>query len=156
MHADGTPALPRRAVVPPRPSLCAAGPCANYHLLVTQVDAAQPMAVRLPIAPPSSGAVYTAPAVYHVQRHHYCYPSPGIEMPLGDVPVVECNRWSLTPQVQSEHLLPRDPQRRRTDVLREHYAEVEAWERARTDEAQAAAEVERAIAASLAPYIKET
>lgn len=30
---------------------------------------------------------------FHIRVTHYCYPSPGIEMPLGALPVVRCNRW---------------------------------------------------------------
>lgn len=109
---------PNRAAPPPaRPSLCSAGPCRRYHRLVTQVDAESPRAVRvrLPVVPGAAapvlipgawetpqGTMYRAPATFHVQTHHYCYPSPGIEMPLGALPVVECNLWDPAPDAQLE------------------------------------------------------
>lgn len=82
---------PLRTPLTPRPRLCEAGPCRHYHRLEIQMDAQAPLSVRVP----SGGASepYQPPPTWHVQVSHYCYPSPGIEMPLGALPVVACNRW---------------------------------------------------------------
>src|SRR5512138_3192379 len=159
---DGAPQIPpQRASPPARPSLCSAGPCRNYHRLVTQVDAENPRAVRLPIVLPEGtpgaqqtdgGTVYRAPPVFHVETHHYCYPSPGIEMPLGALPVVECTRWEPV-------TLPGEVYVHREDLCRVFWesragrrfrAEVSAWEAARAQEQARAAEAEALIAQSMA------
>lgn len=157
---DGAPQIPpQRADPPARPSLCQAGPCRRYHRLVVQVDAATPGAVRLPIVLPDGtpgaqqtpqGTVYRAPAAFHVQTHHYCYPDTGIEMPLGALPVVECNRWD-------PEQLTRD---RGVSVSRSDFGKsaaglayrdaVACWEEARAAEQAEAAEAEARIAQSMA------
>ncbi len=157
---DGAPELPpMRAAPPPRPRLCEAGPCQNYHRLEIQIDAEDPRAQTVPVSLPGvsravpvpGGSVYQAPAAFHTETHHYCYPAVGIEMVLGSLPVVRCNRWS--PMVAGEW----DPK----ETAREHFAvspdgvryqrEVAAWEAARAAELAEAAEAERLIAASMAP-----
>lgn len=158
---------PLRTHTPPRPTLCEAGPCRNYHRLETQVDAATPgtvlVPIRLPVGTPGAqevpqGTAYTAPASFHVQVHHYCYPSPGIEMPLGDVPVVNCNRWDPGWTKPSDWEI-------RGGALRDYWdspdgqgyrARLKQWEVARADEATKAAEVEKLIADSLAMATKES
>jgi len=85
------------------------------------------------------GTLYRAPPVFHVQTHHYCYPDVGIEMPLGSLPVVECNRWEPEPAASG------------VDARIEAYeAEVRAWAAARASEASEAAATEQLIAASMA------
>lgn len=171
---DGTPQIPRRRAGPPaRPSLCQAGPCRRYHRLVVQVDAEQPGAVRLPIAPAynhtredsaltpcpecARGVLYRAPAAFHVQTHHYCYPDTGIEMPLGALPVVECNRWD--PDIDVDGFWPDDPQIRPEQRRREfwgrpagvaHRDAIACWEESRAAEQAEAAEADRLIAQSMA------
>ncbi len=178
---DGAPGVPPQRTSPPaRPSLCQAGPCRRYHRLVVQVDAEQPGAVRLPIAPAynhtredsaltpcpecAKGVLYRAPAAFHVQTHHYCYPDTGIEMPLGALPVVECNRWE--PRVPPGVILvrgtrgveTRNREQPREAVERLFWdsaagqafrADVAAWEAARAAESLEAAEAERLIAQSM-------
>jgi len=162
---DGAPLIPPQRVGPPaRPSLCQAGPCRRYHKLVVQVDAATPGAVRLPIALPHGtpgaqetpqGTVYRAPAAFHVQTHHYCYPDTGIEMPLGALPVVECNRWDPigAPSAREDWL---DPARWLQTTLessasgRKYLADLAFWEQARACEQSDAVEAERLIAQSMA------
>jgi predicted Zn-ribbon and HTH transcriptional regulator len=172
---DGGPAILPLAPDPPpaRPSLCRAGPCRRYHRLVTQVDAENPRAQKIPMAVPegtpftervSDGTIFRAPAVFHVQVHHYCYPDTGIEMPLGDLPVVECNRWEPKHKIGERLLFRQDvPECRQgaiddapTDDARtflltqqgqEYLASVEDWERARAREAAAATEAEQLIRA---------
>lgn len=175
---DGAPQIPpQRADPPARPSLCQAGPCRRYHRLVVQVDAATPGAVRLPIALPRGtpgaeltpqGTVYRAPAAFHVQTHHYCYPDTGIEMPLGALPVVECNRWSPRLPVGTPVVRGRDgmePAHGRVATHKtadQHHtafwdtaagqrfrADVADWEAARAAEQAEAAQAERLIAQSL-------
>jgi len=78
---DGAPQL-EPAPVEPLPispiSLCELGPCANFHRLVSKVDAQDPL-------DGSSGEV-------RVTVTRTCYPSPGIEFDLSGQPVKECNR----------------------------------------------------------------
>lgn len=147
MGADGHPEPARP---PARPRLCEAGPCRRYHKFTIQVDAAAPRAVRLPILLPEGtprtqpvpgGTVYSAPAGFFVQTHHYCYPDTGIEMPLGDLPVTECNRWE--PHGGQDRFL-------RAPDGQEYLRRVAEWEGARLEEAHAAAEIQRAIDESLA------
>lgn len=90
-----TPAslTPQRPPPDPRPSLCEAGPCRHYHRFAIQVDAEPPKVRRLPVVVPGVGDTYEAPAGFHAETHRYCYPDTGIEMPLGVMPVTECNRW---------------------------------------------------------------
>lgn len=154
---DGAPIIAAQQADPPaRPSLCLAGPCRNYHQLVTQVDAANPSAVRLPVVLPDGtpgaevtlhGTLYRAPAVFHVQTNHYCYPNVGIEIDLGSVPVVECSRWSP--------LLATEWQPRETDraVFRASPAgvafqrQLDDWARARAAAEEGAEEAARLIEA---------
>jgi hypothetical protein len=83
--ADGHPQLAPNAPTPPEPPrLCEFGPCRNYHTFRIQLDAAQPL------DPEAHGRVT------HAERHHYCYPTPGVETNLGSLPVLECNRWVPT------------------------------------------------------------
>lgn len=164
---DGTPQIPpQRAGPPARPSLCQAGPCRRYHRLVVQVDAEQPGAVRLPIVLPEGtpgaqqtpqGTVYRAPAAFHVQTHHYCYPDTGIEMPLGALPVVECNRWDPSGVFRDSygHELDAPTREERIHLFwqgepgAKYRAQVAAWEDDRAVEQAEAAEAERLIAQSM-------
>lgn len=61
------------------PSLCEAGPCRNYHRLVTIMDAQDPVGERGPTRRMITRA---------------CYPTPGIEVELGEVPVLQCTLWN--------------------------------------------------------------
>ena len=143
---DGGAVLPARRSSPhPRPSLCRAGPCVHYHRLVVQVEAENPRAVLVPIRLPHGtpgaertvgGTLYQAPAVFHTETHHYCYPGSGIEMPLGELPVVECNLHE--PRVAS------------INIMDEYRASVAAWEAERSAEASDVAEAEQLIETSLA------
>lgn len=161
---DGAPGVPPQRTSPPaRPSLCQAGPCRRYHRLVVQVDAEQPGAVRLPIVLPEGtpgaqqtpqGTVYRAPAAFHVQTHHYCYPDTGIEMPLGALPVVECNRWDPqgAPSGRGDWADPEEWSRatlKSSISGRKYLADLALWESARAAEALEAAEAERLIAQSM-------
>jgi DNA-directed RNA polymerase subunit RPC12/RpoP len=124
-----------------------------------QVDAATPGAVQLRIALPQGaqgaqetpqGTVYRAPAAFHVQTHHYCYPDTGIEIPLGALPVVECNRWE--PQLPTTNRIADQTQLRFWDSAagQRFRADVADWEVARATEQSEAAEAERLIAQSMA------
>ncbi len=155
---DGAPVIPpQQADSPARPSLCRAGPCVHYHRLVTQVDAENPRAVRLPIALPvgtpgteqtPQGTVYRAPAAFYVEVHRYCYPDVGIEMPLGSLPVVECSRWH--PEASRSTPASEAREHFHSSVRgRQFRAEVAAWEEARAAEAAQAAKAERLIAHSM-------
>ena len=97
------------------PSLCEAGPCRNYHRLVSAMDAADPVGETGPM---------------HQQVSRACYPTPGIELELGEVPVFQCSRWEPESSATSSE---RD--RARTGFLRSSEgkafsAEVAAFEQA--------------------------
>lgn len=148
---DGAPEIPElRPQVPPCPSLCQAGPCRHYHTFVTQADAANPMAsvvpIRLPEGTPGArpvpgGTLYQAPAVYHEEQHHHCYPTSGVEMNLGAVPVLKCNRWNTGLSPAGEK------------TVREHHdAQVSWWKAERLREAEQDAKVQELVASASPPY----
>lgn len=160
--ADGAPLpLPPRRVLPPRPRLCEAGPCVNYHGFEIQTEAEDPRALKTSATLPrdatgvesvEGGSVYHPPRSFHTQKHHYCYPTVGVEMRLGSLPVISCNRWH--PEVQQyQHELP-EIKRDRSKFLKGPHGvrfqeEVAAWERARAEEQSEASEMDRLIAESL-------
>lgn len=89
---DGGIAItPEAKAIPPPPRLCEAGPCVNYHRFTTQLDAEAPIGSAVG----AGGRVVGLPEgqPFHVETHHYCYPTMGIETKLGALPVLECNRW---------------------------------------------------------------
>jgi hypothetical protein len=160
-----------------RPRLCEAGPCKHYHRLTVQVDAAQPGAITVPVALPEStpgaqsvpgGTVYQAAPAFHVQVHHYCYPDVGIEMPLGDLPVTECNRWDPMEPLPSPEVVvsrgsaaaivaavgtrwePTVLAQSRAARVRAYLDNVAAWEADHRKREAEAADIERSINESLA------
>jgi len=163
MGPDGAPLLaPLERTRPPRPRLCEAGPCLHYHRFEIQTEAQDPRAVTVPVAlPPGTrgaqevpgGTVYQAPRTFHVERHHYCYPTSGVEMRLGSLPVITCNRWHPISNPTSAHSLGS----RASD--REDFwnsvegvkfaADVADWELEHEKELREAQEVERLIEQSM-------
>jgi hypothetical protein len=101
---DGAVRLPpMRPAVPPPPRLCEQGPCVHYHRFTIQLDAEQARAAAVAGPGESHGAlVGTGGQDFHVETHHYCYPTPGVESRLGSLPIVQCNRW--TPKTYQESL----------------------------------------------------
>jgi len=83
----------RLPVIDP-PSLCEAGPCRNYHRVASVMDSQYPVG--------GSG-----PA--HRQITRACYPTAGIELELGETPVLQCSRWEP------------DNEQARLDSLRSQY-----------------------------------
>jgi hypothetical protein len=69
---------PSRLPVVDPPSLCEAGPCRNYHRVVSVLDDQDPIGE-------------TGPTRRQISRA--CYPTPGIELELGETPVLQCSRW---------------------------------------------------------------
>lgn len=87
--ADGMLAFePARLYEEPPPSLCSFGPCRHYHRMGVQLDAQSARPERV------GGKLIEHPKAFHTQTSHYCYPEMGIEMTLGAMPVLECNRWT--------------------------------------------------------------
>jgi hypothetical protein len=79
-------ALP--VVSPPAPTLCELGPCANYHRMSLELDAAKPMdGSETPM---------------RIQTIRTCYPTPGVEMPLDESPIFECSRWTPLTAIDRE------------------------------------------------------
>lgn len=159
------PGVPTPRVTPSHPRLCEAGPCINYHRLEVQVEAADPMArkvpVRLPVLKPGmvevvDGTLYQGPAVFHTAVSHYCYPSPGIEMPLGAVPVVQCNRWRPGERASNGDVLPWDFSSNgpgdfwQSREGKRYIAELTAWQEARERAVADDQEAERLIAEGMA------
>ena len=82
------PAPPPPPRVTEPPSLCSAGPCRHYHRIESQMDSAAPL--------DGSGADM------HPQITRACYPAAGIELELGETPVLRCSRWE--PDNEQERL----------------------------------------------------
>lgn len=61
------------------PSLCEAGPCRHYHRVESLMDAQDPL-------DGTGGGV-------HPQVTRACYPAVGIELELGETPILHCSRW---------------------------------------------------------------
>lgn len=160
--ADGVPVVPpMRRPVPARPRLCEAGPCLNYHRFEIQLDAEDPRGRKVSATLPGvpgvqyvpGGSVYAAPAAFHVESHHYCYPTVGVEMRLGSLPVLQCNRWHPIGDPTSAHTLG-SREADRADFLRSdagvaYEKAVADWEAERAKEQEEADEMERLIAVSL-------
>ena len=79
--------------------------------------------------------------MFHVETHHYCYPDTGIEMNLGSLPVVECNRWEPVGYGRKLFWDSQDG--------RHHRAQLDAWEAARAAEAAEVAEAQVLIDQSM-------
>lgn len=159
MGPDGAPQfVSGPPPTPARPRLCEAGPCRHYHRLTIQTEAESPRAQRVPVIPGlvdsgPKGSIYQAPATFHTETHHYCYPDLGIEMVLGSLPVTECNRW--WPQDQPGRQIRIDRYGAREEFAQSpagfrYGQEVATWEQARERELADADEAERLIAESLA------
>lgn len=76
------PPVSKLPVIDP-PSLCEAGPCRNYHRIVSVMDAERPM----------DGS--DSPARTQITRA--CYPLSGIEVELGEFPILQCSHWDPRP-----------------------------------------------------------
>jgi hypothetical protein len=115
------------------------------------------VAVALPAGTPGAqevpgGTVYQAPAAFHVETHHYCYPTIGVEMPLGALPVISCNRWNPYHDAitQNEHDVHENRRAFMASPEGAQYSTAVAdWERARARELEEAADAERLIAQSM-------
>lgn len=143
---DGSLELPvMRAGPRPHPRLCEQGPCRNYHRFQIQMDAERPRDEKGP-----GGALTSSPTPFHVQTHHYCYPTQGIEMRLGALPVIECNRWEPNVMGITSSVARAQELFKGSSESTRHQAEIEAWrlERKEIDDKIAAAE--RAAADDLA------
>lgn len=129
-------------VIRPPPRLCEQGPCVNYHRFAVPFDAEVAKAASIEPGGKMHGQAPTEPV--HVEVHHYCYPTPGIEFPL-EAPVVQCNRWE--PRGPSDNSLV---ELRRTKFMessagKAYTADLAAWEaerRASASRAWSAVEVD--------------
>ena len=125
----GVFAFERKADGPQAPRICEQGPCIHYHRLETQMD----------VAAPQDG---TAAGLF-TQVHHACYPDTGIEIELGDTPVLECNRWEpMTPALKTK-LKRATKQHFKTKDGKQFLKELWVWVNAK---AQQQSEIEKAAA----------
>jgi len=85
--------------------------------------------------------------VFHVEVHHYCYPTVGVEMNLGALPVTDCNRWD--PDVPGGTLGGRRHLFAQSQDGQEFATEVKGWEATQAAEAAEAAEAESLMAGVL-------
>jgi len=97
------------------PSLCEAGPCRHYHRVASVMDA-------------EDGG--TAGAA-HRQITRACYPSPGIELEIGETPVLQCSRWE--PDSEQARLSSIRESFLRSAEGQVYAAQVVAFERAEAD-----------------------
>jgi len=142
--------------VPPYPSLCEAGPCQHLHRFEIQVDAASPLAQRVPIELPDGPRVETTPGgkvyqplpVFHTRVERYCYPSTGIELELKSASMVRCNRFTPVGGYEEYQRQRKPTPNNPTGASRSqvYVAKVKAWKDARAKEAQEAADIEQEIA----------
>ena len=142
--------------VPPYPSLCEAGPCQHLHRFEIQVDAASPLAQRVPIVLPDGPRVETTPGgkvyqplpVFHTRVERYCYPSTGIELELKSASMVRCNRFTPVGGYEEYQRQRKPTPNNPTGASRSqvYVAKVKAWKDARAKEAQEAADIEQEIA----------
>lgn len=68
---------PSKLPVIASPSLCEAGPCRNFHRIRSVMDA-------------EDGGT---PGADRLQVSRACYPTAGIEIELGETPILQCSRW---------------------------------------------------------------
>ena len=113
MVPAGSP--PDRAHLPviDPPTLCEAGPCRHYHRVVSVMDA------QAPVGKDSNND--------HAQTSRVCYPTAGIEVELGETPVLQCSKWE--PESEPE----RDERRRKFltgNAGKQFRREVETYEAA--------------------------
>lgn len=88
---DGTLKLANKSLRPEPPRLCEAGPCRHYHTFAIQMDVETPKGDSVKPGGKVEGGTQEQP--FYVERHHYCYPTVGIETTLGALPVLECSLW---------------------------------------------------------------
>lgn len=122
---DGAIAPPVKLPVLQPLSLCEQGPCVNYHRFALPFEAERAMGAS--IEPGGKIVGDPGPHPRYVETHHYCYPTPGVEMDLGGMAVLSCNRWD--PAVTAD--LEREKRRAefRASLAGETYArELEQWE----------------------------
>jgi hypothetical protein len=105
------------------PSLCEAGPCRNYHRLVSVMDVQDPVGATGPT---------------HRQITRACYPTAGIELELGETPVLQCSRWE--PDNEQARLDSLRSQFMKTAAGKDFAAEVVAFEAAVDDDGSADAD----------------
>jgi hypothetical protein len=80
---------------------------------------------------------------FHAETHRYCYPDTGIEMPLGVMPVTECNRWE--PVAPDEGRRKRERAYRQSKDGGDFAYQVARWEGRRRKAMREAEEAERLI-----------
>lgn len=138
---DGNVHLPQlRTPTRRAPTLCELGPCVHYQCMRVQMDAAAPQ-------DGSDGGLHTETA-------HTCYPSPGVELDLGPMPVLECSYWEPQSPKRTKTLKDSRDRVLKTKQGRAFAAELRDWEACKADaerQAMEVAEEERKAEAATAP-----
>jgi hypothetical protein len=80
------------------------------------------------------------PAPFHVVVHHYCYPTVGVETNLGDLPVLECNRWEPVFESDLRELAQRRHVFMESERGQTYKRELAEWHEARAAEEALATE----------------
>lgn len=95
------------------------------------------------VVPGVAGDTYQPPAPFHTETHRYCYPDTGIEMPLGVMPVTECNRWE--PVAPDEGRRKRERRFWQSKDGSDHLRQTAQWENRQHKAQRDADEAERLI-----------
>lgn len=133
---------------PDPPSLCAAGPCKHYHRFRTQLEAQPPLALPAKRARELEVLPAAAPG-FHAETHHYCYPTPGVEMNLGATPVLECSLYEPVHAVERKRLEAARHNFLVTPQGRQFEGELAAWRAALIADAEADEDAAAQAAADL-------
>lgn len=139
------PPEPERA---PPPRLCERGPCEHYHRFAIQMDVERGRGAE--VLPGGKVVGQAPPAPFHVQVHHYCYPTVGVEMKLGELPVLECNKWN--PLEVPDDPSPYDGKGPRLRMLAAYQADLDAW---RADQDKPATGTDDELAAWIAMLMRD-
>lgn len=161
LHHSPMPGVTERA-----PRICEQGPCRHYHTFFVQMDAQTPIAASVTDDGRLVGDAGLVAA--KLEPHYYCYPTTGVEFVLGELPVVNCNRWvPVDPAALTSDQMYRD-RFMASPAGREYETALDRWMQRQTalsnseqqaiDEAAAeiaAAEAERAASDDPQPDDKE-
>lgn len=133
----------------PPPRICEQGPCVHYHRFEILMDATKPIAAEVGEDGRPRGI---APDVrHHVEVHHYCYPTVGVETKLGSLPMLHCNFWEPKLKAKQDALELTRAEYLESEDGKRYLGELAAWE----ERQQAELEREAAVAEDAAKVLAE-